>query len=80
MAMPPPDMAMPPPDMTMPPPDMSMGMPDMTTTYTCRGLDAPGALYQTVSDALKLPNGMPGRALHLTTTAAGGRKTSSRTW
>lgn len=60
-----PDMSMPdmsmPPDMTSPPADMATGTPDMTTTYTCRGVDAPGALYQTVSDALKLPNGMPGR-------------------
>ncbi len=62
MSMMPPDMSMMPPDMTMPPSDMSMSMPDMTTTYTCRGLDAPGALYQTVSDALRLPNGMPTRA------------------
>ncbi len=55
MAMPPMDMAMPPVDMSTPPPDMSTPPVDMTTTYTCRGADAPGSLYQTVTDALRLP-------------------------
>ena len=57
MAMPPMDMAMPPVDMTTPPVDMTTPPVDMATVYTCRGADAPGATYQTVTNSLKLPGG-----------------------
>jgi hypothetical protein len=63
MADPPRDLADPPRDMAMPPidmgtpPDMSTPPLDMATVYTCRGADAPGVTYQTVTDSLKLPGG-----------------------
>jgi hypothetical protein len=50
-------------DMSMGGVDLAMGgmdmssSRDMTRTYTCRGADAPGTVYQLVTDSLHLPTG-----------------------